>query len=191
VFFDSYRQACETADAMLFSLGNQAKLAASCRASQLGKFVANALYVHVSALDLLDPMLRLYEGCASRTFGQMEGATIIKFRADKPKVSYLFYPDFDTDPHPALQASMQADLQGLRVDYRDYSTSTNPPILHRKETFIAPTHPLYQKFARLTKQEEKWGLLSETNTIGTREGWQRRLVEKQVLVQGHKLKRTT
>ena len=188
-FFASYRQACETADAMLFSLGQQNTLSECCRASRLGKLVGNALYVHVSALDLLDPLLRLYEGCASRAFGQMEGATLVKFRTDKPRVSYLFYPDFETDPHPALQASMQADFQGLRVDYRDYSNSTNPPILHRKETFVALTHPLYQKFARLTKQEERWGLLRETNTIGNHEGWQRRLCECQCVLKGHRLVR--
>jgi DNA phosphorothioation-associated putative methyltransferase len=189
VFFGSYRQACETADQMLFSLGNQTTLAERCRTSHIGKFVGNALYVHVSALESLDPLLRLYEGCASRAFGQMEDATLIKFRADKPKISYLFYPDFDSDPHPALNASMQADLRGLRVDYRDYSNSTNPPVLHRKETFVAPAYPLYQKFARLTQQEEKWGLLSETTTIGTRDGWYRRLAEQGAKLQGHRLTR--
>ncbi len=187
VFFGSYRQACETADQMLFSLGKQSTLAERCRTSQIGKFVGNALYVHVSALESLDPLLRLYEGCASRTFGQMEDATLIKFRADKPKISYLFYPDFDNDPHPALSASMQADLRGLRVDYRDYSNSTNPPVLHRKEAFVTPDYLLYQKFARLTQQEEKWGLLSETNTIGTRDGWYRRLAEQGAKLQGHRL----
>ncbi|MBK9314542.1 MAG: DNA phosphorothioation-associated putative methyltransferase [Acidobacteria bacterium] len=139
------------------------------------------------ALKSLDPLLRLYEGCASRTFGQMEDATLIKFRADKPKISYLFYPDFDNDPHPALSASMQADLRGLRVDYRDYSNSTNPPVLHRKEAFVTPDYLLYQNLARLTQHEEKWGLLSETNTIGTRDGWYRRLAEQGAKLQGHRL----
>lgn len=189
VFFGSYRQACEIADAMLFSLGNQNALAECCRRSPLGKFVGNALYVHVSALDGLDPLLRLYEGCASRTFGQMEGATLIKLRADRPKVSYLFYPDFDTDPHPTLQASMQADLQGLHVDYRDYRSSANPPILHRKETFVTADYQHRQKFARLTKQEEKAGLFAEPTTIGTKEAWQKKLHLQGVKLQGHRLVR--
>lgn len=189
VFFGNYRQACETADQILFSLGKQEVIADRCRVSRLGKFVGNALYVHVSALEALDPLLRLYEGCASRTFGRMEGATLIKLRADKPKVSYLFYPDFDTDPHPTLQASMQADLQSLYVGYRDYSSVANPPILHRKETFVAPDYPLYEKFARLTRQEEKWGLFNETATIGTKEGWSKRLREQRAKLQGHRLVR--
>ena len=42
---------------------------------------------------------------------------------------------------------------------RDSPLFQNPPILHRKETFLHPTHPLHAKFARLTQQEEKAGLL--------------------------------
>jgi len=48
----------------------------------------------------------------------------------------------------------------------------NPPILHRKETFLPPDDPRRERFARLTRQEEKYGLYAETSTIGTREGWQ-------------------
>jgi hypothetical protein len=31
-----------------------------------------------------------------------EGATLVKFSLDKPNLSYLVYPAFDSDPHPAL-----------------------------------------------------------------------------------------
>jgi hypothetical protein len=41
----------------------------------------------------------------------------------------------------------------------DYDQIANPPILHRKETFLHPAHPLHASFARLTRQEEKAGLL--------------------------------
>ena len=33
--------------------------------------------VHVSSLVHLDPLLRIYEGCASRTIGRMEWANLI------------------------------------------------------------------------------------------------------------------
>ncbi|MGA8352083.1 MAG: hypothetical protein WB773_30115 [Isosphaeraceae bacterium] len=45
------------------------------------------------------------------------------------------------------------------------------------------------KFARLTRQEEKHGLLDETATIGTREGWERRLAERGFTIRGHRLVR--
>jgi DNA phosphorothioation-associated putative methyltransferase len=186
-FWGNYTNACTVANKLLFSLGQEGVIAQACKRSPIGKYVGTALYIHVSALDQLDPILRIFEGAASRTFGRLEETTLIKLRADQPKVSYLQYPDFDSDPHPALHSSMQADLQGLHVVYRDYSTSLNPPILHRKETFVSREYPLYEKFHRLTAQEEKWGLLDETNSIGTRNGWRQRLSEKSVRIQGHRL----
>lgn len=189
-FFGSYKQACESGDELLFGLGREGTIQTACRQSSIGKFVGNALYVHVSALNSLNPTLRIYEGCASRTFGQSEQTTIIKFRADKPKVSYLSYPDFDCDPHPALHSSMQADLGSLYVDFRDYSSSENPPILHRKETFVEETYPHREKFARLTAQEEKYGLLNDSALIGTQKNWQQRLTDNKFQIKGHKVIRS-
>ena len=186
-FFGTYKQACDFGDKLLFSLGQPETIQTACRQSPIGKFVGNALYVHISALNNLNSILRIYEGCASRTFGQLEQTTIIKFRADKPKVSYLYYPDFDKDPHPALQSSMQANLSSLYVDFRDYSSSENPTILHRKETFVDRTYPNYLKFAKLTAQEEKYDLLTDPISIGTRRNWQQRLTEKKVQIKGHKV----
>ena len=30
-----------------------------------------------------------------------------------------------------------------QIDFYDYRASEHPPVLHRKETFLAPTHPEY------------------------------------------------
>jgi len=184
-FFGSYQEACEVADKMLFSLGKPGVVAKSCQQSKIGKHLPTALYIHISALEELDPLLRIYEGCASRTIGRLENATLIKFYTNKPKISYLFYPDFNTDPHPALHTSMQIDLRDLHVTYRDYDTAENPPILHRKETFVTPNYPLYKQFALLTQQEEELGLLKHTRSIGTREGWQKCLEKHAVEIRDY------
>lgn len=185
--FGSYKQACTAADLMLVSVGNLHLIANCCKQSKIGKLLPKALYVHVSALESLNPLLRLYEGCASRTIGRMDGATLIKFNTNLPKISYLFYPDFDTDPHPTLHTSMQIDLRDLQVTYRDYDLSENPPILHRKETFVTSDYPFYERFAKLTQQEEKWGLLDNTSTIGTRKGWEKCLREHCAELRGHRV----
>ncbi len=185
--FGSYKQAYTKADEMLFSLRDLNLIANCCRQSKIGKRLPDSLYVHVSALEELAPLLRLYEGCASRTIGRMDGATLIKFHTSKPKISYLFYPEFDAESHPSLHTSMQIDLRDLKVTYRDYDSSDNPPILHRKETFVGPSYPLFEKFAKLTQQEEEWGLLDSTRTIGTREGWRKCLEEHCAELQGHRV----
>jgi DNA phosphorothioation-associated putative methyltransferase len=186
-FFGGYKQACAAADMMLLSVGNPRLIANCCKQSKIGKLLPNALYVHVSALEALNPKLRIYEGCASRTIGRMDDATLIKFHINQPKISYLFYPDFDTDPHPTLHTSMQIDLRDLQVTYRDYDTSENPPVLHRKETFVTPDYPSYERFAKLTRQEENWGLLDKTSTIGTLKGWQKCLKEHCAELRGHRV----
>lgn len=187
--FTAYSRACALAEVLLFSVGQMADLELAMRQSTVGKQTGNALYVHVSALSLLPPVLRVYEGCARAVVGSMEGATLIKLHREKPQISYLQYPDFDREPHPALLEALVVPLQTFRLRIQRYADSSNPPILHRKETFVAPDYPLREKFARLTAQEEKWGLYEKPQKIGTREGWQRVLAEKGVEVRGHRVVR--
>ncbi|MBD2774658.1 DNA phosphorothioation-associated putative methyltransferase [Iningainema tapete] len=186
-FFGSYEEACAVADEKLFSLGKPGVIEKACQKSKIGKLTRGALYFHISVLCELDPLLRIYEGCASRTFGRVDEATLIKFSTDKPQISYLSYPDFDTDPHPALKTSISIDLKSLQVTHRDYETRANPPILHRKETFVTNSYPLYEQFAQLTQQEEELGLLEHKSDIGTREGWEKCLAEYGVEIKGHQV----
>ena len=138
---------------------------------------SNELYIHRSPLESLTPPVRVYEGCARTYLGEIDGANIIKLHRHSGKISYLAYPDFETDPHPSLLRSVKLSLRTREIDCLEYGGSANPPILHRKESFLTPDQPLYAKFARLTQQEEKHGLLDDTSTIGTRDGWQARLAK--------------
>jgi hypothetical protein len=60
-------------------------------------------------------------------------------------------------------------------------------VFHRKETFLHSSHPLYEKFARLSRQEERHSLLADTATIGTRAGWEARLAQTGFQLRGHRL----
>jgi DNA phosphorothioation-associated putative methyltransferase len=115
-------------------------------------------------------------------------ATIVKLHRQQRKVSYLFYPDFEKDPHPALSASLRVDLQTFNIRFSDYRDSANPPILHRKETLLSPDHPLYAKFSKLTAQEESADLLGVPG-IGTRATWKKLLEEEGWRLAGHRLLR--
>jgi DNA phosphorothioation-associated putative methyltransferase len=190
-FYSTYNRACALADELLFSAGNMRLIDEACHQSPVGKLTQSALYVHVSALPLLSPVLRVYEGCARSYVGAVDGANIIKLlRGNKgPQVSYLAYPDFDVDPHPALYASLVVPLQTFRSKYREYKEADNPPILHRKEEFISADHPLHSKFAKLSKQEDSFKLYETPEIIGTREGWLKVLEERGVYLSGHRVLR--
>jgi DNA phosphorothioation-associated putative methyltransferase len=186
-FFGNYKAACQQADELLFRAGKQEAIHQACAQSSIGKITPDALYIHRDALNELSPLLRIYEGCARVLTGEVEGTTLVKLSRLEPKVSYLVYPDFEKDPHPALLTSVRADFKRLDVKLRDYSQVGNPPVLHRKETFVTADHPLHQKFSALTKQEVNAGLLEDSNKIGTRVGWQLRLEELGYVVRGHRL----
>ncbi len=185
--FGSYKQACTIADILLINVGDLKKIANLCQTSGIGKQLTNAIAVHVSALEKLPPLLRLYEGCASRNFYRLENANIIKLYYNKPKITYLVYPEFDTQAHPALEATMEVDLHNLSVTYHDISDETNPLILHQKDALVAPDYPSYKKFVRLTKKEQKSGLLENSDAIRRLHGWLRCLKEHEVKIEGHKL----
>jgi DNA phosphorothioation-associated putative methyltransferase len=185
--FQSYAQACKQADTLLFSVGKTEEVNAACSHSSIGKKTPEALYVHVSATDQLPASLRVFEGCARAYIGRVEGANIVKLSRLEPRISYLTYPTFEDDPHPALVQSLSVHLQTFRVRTRDYSDFRNPPILHRKETFLPADHPLQGKFARLTASEESKGLLGVGNRIGTRNQWEQVLAEKGLTLRGHRL----
>lgn len=188
--FGGYTKACRDADDILFQVGKADAIDVACKRSPVGKLLPNALYVHRSALDTLEPILRVYEGCGRAYLGEIEGANLIKIHRFSGKVSYLVYPAFDDDPHPTLFRSVKLDMRNRQLECLDYGESENPPILHRKETFLPENHPLHEKFARLTRQEEKAGLLRETASIGTRSVWELELKKRGLRLHGHRLIRT-
>ena len=177
-FFSSYKQACTQADKLLFEAGNPEIINHSCSQSVLGKLLPSALYIHRDYLERLSPVLRVYVGCAQILVGDVEGANIIKIHRFSGKVSYLVYPEFDQIEHPVLSRSVTVFLKTLFIRDLNYSDSTNPPILHRKETFVASDYPFYDRFSQLTTQESSTGLLDEAAKIGFKLQWENRLKGK-------------
>ena len=186
-FFGSYKAGCAEADALLFSAGDQDAVDRACRNASVGKLLPDALYVHHTAVGHLPPLLRVYEGCGRQLAGTVEGLTLLKLFRRRARVSYLAYEDFDRVAHPVLQRAIVADLKRLDLHFRDYTRSANPPLLHRKELFVADDYPARRRFARLTAREERLGLLNATSNIGTANGWLSALADHGVSISGHRI----
>jgi hypothetical protein len=112
---------------------------------------------------------------------------IIKFRTDELKVSFLSYPAFMKEAHPALRHAVTVDLTTAKARRTDYSNNHNPPILHRKEAFLPTNHPRHCEFAALTCAEETAGLYANTATIGFKLNWEQLLAKRGVKIEGHRL----
>jgi len=185
--FKTYKSASTAGDALLFEAGNMARVNAACSDSAFGKLMPTALYVHVTGLSRLAPVLRVYEGCARVLTGDVAGATVIKLRRDEPKISYLGYPEFDTLAHPPLEFSVRVDLRSFNIKNRQFKDSDNPPVLHRKELFVPEDYPGREVFDALTKTEVGLGLLDESQDIGLQRQWDETLLRKGVRLSGHNL----
>jgi len=154
-----------------------------------GKRLPGALYVARDEGSDFGPELNQLLAQLAVVFEVGPEFNLIKFRTDELKVSFLSYPDFMEEPHPALRHAVTIDLASGKARHTDYANNLNPPILHRKETFLAADHPRRAMFAALTAAEEAAGLYEHTATIGFKLNWERLLREKGVRIEGHELRR--
>ena len=130
--FGSHTRACRQADDLLFRSGNAEAVVEAYKRATVGKLLPNALYVHREALDSLEPLLRVYEGCARAYLGEVEGANLIKLHRHSGKVSYLVYPDFEIDSHPALLRSIKLSLRSREARLpRNYPRTGGTPFAGR------------------------------------------------------------
>lgn len=112
---------------------------------------------------------------------------LLKIHTDQVAFTFLTYPDFDTNPHPALAEASKINLNTGSVSRSDYRKRANPPILHRKETFLPPSHPRIFEYRALTEREEEAGLYRDPSRIGLRVQWLMLLKRLGFSHQGHSL----
>ena len=188
-FLGGYKTACTRADVLLFRAGDANVIDAACQRASVGELVDNALVIHRSALDELEPILRIYEGCARALVGEIDEANVIKLHRFSGKISYIAYPDFDKIPHPALATRIKVSLRSLSIDLFDYSSWNDPPVLKRKDSLLGETHPKKKLFNKLYKQEEKAGLFSKIEQI-SKSQLSLLLSERGLILRGHELTQT-
>jgi len=186
--FGSYEIACKLADLMLFKLRDIKNLADLSKSSIIGQKYSHSLLIHITALDSLPTLLRLYEGCASATIGRPNEVNVIRFSFNKPQISYLTYPNFDQEAHPILKERIDICINTLAVTYQDFVQDDNPPILHEKDLLVKPDYPHYKTFHKLTEQERIWGLLEEKKKITHWRDWLQYLQEHCATIRGHQVR---
>ena len=115
---------------------------------------------------------------------------LLKLHTGGFALTFLSYTSFDDDPHPALAEATKINLNSGAVTRTDYRSRANPPILHRKETFLRAGDPRIPMFAALTKREEEAGLYRDPTRIGLRVQWLALLNRLALRHQGHELRPT-
>lgn len=146
---------------------------------KIGKQLPDAVYVHKSALSFVPAKL---SGVTAKIHAALkipeDSWNIVKFGRRDFRLAFLHYPAFDDYAYPSLHECFTVDLAKFSLRKADYSQSMNPPILHRKETFVAPDYSNYKQFISLTKEGEAVGLYENTRTIGFKNNWERLIKSK-------------
>ena len=155
----------------------------------IGKKIAENLYAHLSALEQFDSDTQALIGKASNLAHARPNVdfNVFKLNRDGIHLSLLNYPGFFEEAFPKLFCYWTIDLKQGAVRFRTYADSFNPPILHRKELLLSPTHPQRKVFAALTATAESIGLFDDTARIGFLQAWNALLAQKGYRVVDHDL----
>ncbi|MHC1763388.1 MAG: DNA phosphorothioation-associated putative methyltransferase [Verrucomicrobiia bacterium] len=154
-----------------------------------GKRLPMAIYVYRDESTSFGEELDAVVADLVRGHGITSTHNVLKFNIDEPRISFLSYPNFFMDAHPALRHAITINLATGKIRRMDYDRSANQPILHRKETLLPPDHPKRAEFEALTRAEEEAGLYEDTTTIGFKLNWIRLLESKGLVVVGQQLVR--
>lgn len=149
--------------------------------SKIGKLVFQDFYLHVTAIDHVeDASHKALIAAALKCLpeGQTESINVIKLNLRSGKISLLEYEPFEEVAFPTLLGSWVIESFTKSPTYRSYRSSLNPPILHRKELLVAPSHPKHNEWQKLTKEAEELGLFENTRTIGFRKNWLQLIASK-------------
>lgn len=146
---------------------------------KIGKQLPDAIYIHSSAMNAIsEDLVGIVDKITTALEIPSNVWNILKLYKRDFKVTFLNYPDFDSYSYPALNHSYTVDLAKLTVRKASYENSDNPPILHRKETFVKPEYKLRPYFTEITVEGEKIGLYENPRTIGFKKNWERLISNK-------------
>ncbi|CCK76815.1 conserved hypothetical protein [Oleispira antarctica RB-8] len=154
----------------------------------IGKHLPEAVYLHKSALECITTKLSTPTLKIAKALNIPDDHwTLVKYSKRDFKLSLLYYPTFQEEPYPPLHKSYTIDLTKLTARETNYTTSENPPILHRRECFIEPNHPDVEQFRIFTEEGEGIGLYQNTRTIGFKNNWNKLIKRKGYFLdeQGH------
>lgn len=153
VFWGSHAKAVEAGRALLFASGKLDQIAAACeRAAALGlghlqreaDGRIDSLHLRGELIDQLEPLLRVYVGCAERLYGDLRAADVVKLHARSPKITAQNFDDFAGRRVPDLLERVKIDLRRGEFEVFGYGTEQYPAQpLWLKARLLAPDDPQY------------------------------------------------
>lgn len=146
VFFNSYTSAIDEARELLFSVGDPANIQSACEEAykefQCGEMNEGHSYIfHKDLLNETPKELRVYIGCATQLYGDLESIQLIKAHIRSGKVSLLGYKNWESES-PLLIERIKIKMREQDVDFFDYVGEYRPSTLPNKSQFLFEEDPV-------------------------------------------------
>ncbi len=170
-FFDDYKNVMASAQAVLFQIGKAELIATAClQASEQGLGYLDqeqALYLHSHLVAQLPTVLRIYIGCATVLYGDIEQTDLIKIHSQSGKLSLMRYDDFQQLPLPRLLERVKVNLRQQSFDLYQYGEEFEPTYLYLKSRYINEEFPNYAEQLSFDEHLQALGLF-DLNGYGPR-----------------------
>jgi DNA phosphorothioation-associated putative methyltransferase len=138
--FGDYQRAQAVAQRHLLDIADPASLEAACAAASakgLGHYVSSDyLQLHTSLIERLPALLRIYIGCGSVLYGDLDDVDLVKVHVRSSKVTFMKFDDFEGLPLPRMLERVKVTLRSQEISFFLYGSSYEPPLLYYKSRFI-------------------------------------------------------
>ena len=162
-FLGNYTSAIEEATTLLYSVGKPELINHHCeqtaRKLARGRHEGNhSLTIHRNDVELLPAPLRVYVGCATQLYGDIDTVDLVKIHIRSGKVSLMRYDDFEGKPLPLLLERIKIRLREQEIDFFEYGEKYKPQPLYLKTSYISPHFANYKKQDKFDKhiRSYKW-----------------------------------
>ncbi len=161
-FFGDYAAAMARGVASLFQIANLAAIDQACTdAAERGLGwlePGQSLQLHVSLVEQLPALLRVYVGCAAVLYGDYRNADLVKIHTRSGKVSLMRFDDFEGQALPRMVERVKIKLREQGIDYFAYGEDYKPPFLYHKSRYINEEFPNYAEQVAFDQALDELGL---------------------------------
>lgn len=193
-FFGDYRTAKTMGFELLAQIADVKAIDDACRRAAehgLGWLEeGKSLQLHVSMVEQLPPLLRVYVGCAAVLYGDYHNADLVKIHIGSGKVSLMRYEDFEEQALPRMIERVKIKLREQDIDYFAYGEEYEPPFLYRKSRYINEEFPNYPEQVSFEEALENLGLLDFSGYGPKPDVFAKRIAKKRWTVDGFELARS-
>lgn len=155
-FFGDYKNAITMAQSVLFQICHAELIMSACQQAMeqgLGYLDDDsALYLHTRIVEQLPALLRIYIGCATVLYGDIDQTDLIKIHSQSGKLSLMRYDDFENQPLPCLLERVKINLREQTFDLYQYGEEYEPTYLYLKARYINEEFPHYAEQLNFDEQ---------------------------------------